>query len=126
MLQPKLKIRGKDMAVPALSFDNMERIDKDGTLDKLPINSGAFGVPAARQAAAEILRIALSQEMPDVAIEDVTSALTTQNVVPVVVLWCLNIPEESVKRADADIARRLAASDAEPAAEASPGEAERP
>lgn len=124
MVQPKIKIRGKEVPVPALSFDNMERLDQEETLGKIPLTARAYWRSEYREMAAKVLLTALRQEMAegDVSLEDARKALTTQNIVDVVLRWCLAVSAETIVRAEAALEKALA----EPTAEVAAGEAPRP
>lgn len=140
MLQPKIKLYRKDdknqlvvkeVPVPALSFDTMERLDQEKAFDQLPLTGRGYWGAEARKKAAAVLLAALRQEMPEseVTEEDARKALTAANVVPVVVLWLLCISEEDQQRAEADLAEKIRRADGAPPAPApgsAPGEAPRP
>lgn len=128
MQQPKIKryrtnekgevVKVEEIFVPALSFDNMERFDKAGELDKLPLAARAYWQSEFRDRAAAILQAAVAQEVPDFTLDEAKKALTSQNVVPVVMLWILNVSEETQRKAEADLERRLSQPDPQPQGEA--------
>ena len=76
----RLRVNGSELELPGLSMANVERFQADGTLEKpLPSQGVAFLVPEYRANGMELIHAALPQDHPEVTMEQLKAAITTQN-----------------------------------------------
>lgn len=80
MIGTKVQLRSKEYEVPSLSFDEVERFAKDGTLARVPMNGiTMLAVPESREAAMVVLLAALRWNYPEITREEVARELDLDN-----------------------------------------------
>jgi hypothetical protein len=80
MIGSKLQMRSKEYVVPSLSFDEVERFAKDGTLAKVPQNGiTMIALEESREAAMTVLLTALRWNYPDITRDEVAKELDLDN-----------------------------------------------
>ena len=80
MIGSAIKLRTKEYLVPSLSFDEVERFAKDGTLGKVPSNGiTMLALPESRAAALAVLLASLRWNYPEITEDEVRRELDLDN-----------------------------------------------